>query len=87
MGGIDYKVLSDKRLKVLENIRLLIKKYQSNDYIGCIGANLTDSLSNIFQQAEMTEKARNAFRDELLRRGCTHHDLVGLVENYKNENI
>jgi hypothetical protein len=87
MDGIGYKVLSDKRLKALEEIRAIIKKHIPNAFDrNCVSASLTDVLDSVLAQSAATERARNAFRDALLQRGCTHHDLVGLVENYREEN-
>ncbi len=81
---MDYKFLSDKRLQALNDIRAIIKKHIPGAYgRGCVSPDTTDALDSILTQSAATEKARNAFRDELIARGCTDEDLVKLVGDYQ----
>lgn len=80
--GIDYKLLSDKRREALEKIRIAIKKYCPQFFGYCVGRPYEEVLEMIFAQGVETEKGRNAFRDELIRLGYKHDDLVKLVEGY-----
>lgn len=78
--SINYKLLSDKRREALEKIRLVIKKYCPQFFGQCVGRPYEEVLEIILSQGVETEKGRDAFRDELIRLGYRHDDLVKLVE-------
>lgn len=80
---IDYKKLSDDRRAALNEIFFLIKR-EFPDHVAvssCVRAPTIEILTAIFGQVKQIEKGRNTFRDELIRHGYTHDDLVKLVEN------
>lgn len=78
-----YKFLSDARLKKLNEIRLIVKKH-CPQWFGdgdCVAGNLSQILDNVLAQASATEKARNAFRDELVEKfGYSPNDLRLLIQ-------
>lgn len=86
MQGIDYKQLAYKRLEALNKIRLTIKRHLPNAFPpNCLQPAMDEVLESIFKQGTETEKGRNAFRDELIRLGYQHADLVALVEKPSSE--
>lgn len=79
--ALDYKKLSDDRLQMLLEIRSLIKK-ECPDYFahGCLQTTTVDALKQIFESGKLIQRGRDAFRDELIRLGYTHQQLVDLTE-------
>lgn len=76
-----YKTLSDKRRALLDDIRLLIKREFPQYFPGGHDRQPTmEILEAIIAQTKATERGRDAFRDELMRLGYQHTDLVELVE-------
>lgn len=79
--ALDYKKLSDDRLKLLLEIRSLIKK-DCPDFFqkGCLQVSTVDALKQIFEANKLIQHGRDVFRDELLRLGYSVDDLVKLTE-------
>lgn len=82
--ALDYKKLSDDRRELLNQIRLLVKKNCPHFFqVSCFQQSIIDVLTAVFEERNQIEKGRDAFRDELMRHGYTHDDLVKLLEKDK----
>lgn len=77
---IDYKKLAADRREYLNEIRRLLRLEFPNEFTGCVQSQIIDVLSGVLMQAKAVERGRDAFRDELIRLGYTHEQLVGLAD-------
>lgn len=78
---INYRQLAEKRLETITKIRLAIKRQLPEGFPVLLDQlPLDEVLDSIFVQFRKFEKGRKAYRDELIRLGYKHSDLLELVE-------